>query len=105
MTGVAGCACRITVAAPDRAVGRSDIEPELLALSLTVAAVLCRLTVTYALSLRVPRDHVQELRARILAIRAFNVETLLVGESVHSKEVPLVQIRWVLRPNRRPELP
>lgn len=37
--------------------------------------------------------HVQELRLRVLALRAFNLETLLIGEHVKSREPLVTQIR------------
>jgi hypothetical protein len=36
----------------------------------------------------------QELRLRVLALRAFNLETLLIGEHVKSKEPLVTQIRY-----------
>lgn len=52
--------------------------------------------------LRCPPDHTralpmqlrpQALRLRLMALRAFNLETLLVGEQVKSKEPLVMQIR------------
>ena len=37
----------------------------------------------------------QELRLKVLALRAFNLETMLVGEHVKSKEAIVTQIRCV----------
>jgi hypothetical protein len=37
----------------------------------------------------------QELRSRVLALRAFNLETLLIGEHVKSREPGIIQIRSV----------
>eukprot|EP00877_Chromochloris_zofingiensis_P009041 jgi/Chrzof1/4390/Cz14g11110.t1 len=36
----------------------------------------------------------KKLRAYILALRAFNLETLLIGENVKSKEPVMIQIRF-----------
>ena len=36
----------------------------------------------------------QELRRPIFALRAFNIESVLVGDQVQSKEGPLVQLRF-----------
>jgi hypothetical protein len=35
----------------------------------------------------------QDLRSRVLALRAFNLETLLIGEHVKSREPGIIQIR------------
>jgi hypothetical protein len=35
----------------------------------------------------------QDLRLKVLALRAFNLETMLVGEQVKSKEAIVTQIR------------
>jgi hypothetical protein len=43
----------------------------------------------------------QPLRLRILALRAFNLETLLIGEAVKSKESAVMQIRCVCLPPQR----
>jgi hypothetical protein len=47
-----------------------------------------------------PRD----LRARVLALRAFNLEALLVGEAVRSKERAMAAIRWGEREATRSRL-
>jgi uncharacterized protein YegP (UPF0339 family) len=35
----------------------------------------------------------QELRLKVLSLRAFNLETMLVGEHIKSKESIITQIR------------
>jgi hypothetical protein len=39
----------------------------------------------------------KELRARVLALRAFHLEALLIGEAVRSKERAMAAIRWAGR--------
>lgn len=43
-----------------------------------------------------PCAGMQELRLKVLALRAFNLETMLIGEHVKSKEPIVTQIRWVM---------
>lgn len=39
--------------------------------------------------------YLQELRLKVLALRAFNLESMLIGEHVKSKEPIVTQIRCV----------